>query len=118
MPSAVQHRRVGKLAPAATPVASGATIWPALLLFGSGAASLVYQLLWIKQLSLVVGVEVYAVTIAVSAFFAGLAVGGAWLGRIADRLERPLRLYAWLEGAVALLAVASTLLLAHSAAAF
>ena len=118
MPSAVQHRRVGKLVPATTPVASGATIWPALLLFGSGAASLVYQLLWIKQLSLVVGVEVYAVTIAVSAFFAGLAVGGAWLGRIADRLERPLRLYAWLECAVALLAVGSTLLLAHSATAF
>lgn len=92
--------------------------WPALLLFGSGAASLVYQLLWIKQLSLVVGVEVYAVTIAVSAFFAGLAIGGAWLGRISDRLEHPLRLYAWLEGAVALLAVASTVLLAHSAPAF
>lgn len=118
MPSAVQQRRVGKLASAATPVASGAVLWPALLLFGSGAASLVYQLLWIKQLSLVVGVEVYAVTIAVSAFFAGLAVGGAWLGRMSDRLEHPLRLYAWLECAVALLAIASTVLLAHSAPAF
>ena len=118
MPSAVQQRRVGKLASAAKPVASATSFWPALLLFGSGAAALVYQLLWIKQLSLVVGVEVYAVTIAVSAFFAGLAVGGAWLGRIADRMARPLRLYAWLECAVALLAVASTLLLAHSAAAF
>ncbi|HET6555384.1 MAG TPA: fused MFS/spermidine synthase [Dyella sp.] len=118
MPSAVQHRRVGKLASAATPFASAARFWPALLLFGSGAASLVYQLLWIKQLSLVVGVEVYAVTIGVSAFFAGLAVGGAWLGRVADGLHHPLRLYAWLECAVAILAVASTVLLAHSAAAF
>lgn len=90
----------------------------ALLLFGSGAASLVYQLLWIKQLSLVVGVEVYAVTMAVSAFFGGLAVGGAWLGRKADDLQRPLRLYALLEGAVAILAVAATFALAHSAAAF
>jgi len=41
------------------------------LLFASGAAALVYQLLWIKQLSLVVGVDVHAATIAVSAFFAG-----------------------------------------------
>ncbi|WP_354016159.1 fused MFS/spermidine synthase [Dyella japonica] len=89
-----------------------------MLLFGSGAASLVYQLLWIKQLSLVVGVEVYAVTMAVSAFFAGLALGGAWLGRKADELQRPLRLYALLEGAVAVLAVIATFLLAHSAAAF
>ncbi|WP_267224383.1 fused MFS/spermidine synthase [Dyella silvae] len=102
----------------AAPVISSANLWPLLLLFGSGAASLVYQLLWIKQLSLVVGVEVYAVTIAVSAFFAGLAIGGAWFGRVSDRLQRPLRLYAWLEGAVALLAVAATMSLAHSAALF
>jgi spermidine synthase len=118
MPSAVQQRRVGKLAPARDRALPATALWPSVLLFGSGAASLVYQLLWIKQLSLVVGVEVYAVTIAVSAFFAGLAIGGAWLGRVADRLQRPLQLYAWLEGAVALLAVAATLLLAHSAAAF
>lgn len=118
MPSALQHRRAGKFASAVHPMASAAATWPALLLFGSGAASLVYQLLWIKQLSLVVGVEVYAVTIAVSAFFAGLAIGGAWLGRVADRLQRPLRLYAWLEIAVALLAVAATMSLAHGAAPF
>ncbi|TBR36000.1 spermidine synthase [Dyella terrae] len=93
-------------------------VWPIAMLFLSGAAALVYQLLWIKQLSLVVGVEVYAVTIAVSAFFAGLAVGGFWLGLRADRLERPLRLYAALEVGVAVLGVAATWLLAHSAPAF
>jgi len=110
--------RVGQHAFVAEPVESSVATWSALLLFCSGAASLVYQLLWIKQLSLVVGVEVYAVTIAVSAYFAGLAIGGAWFGRKADRLTRPLRLYAWLEGAIAVLAVAATLLLAHSAALF
>ena len=118
MPSAVQHRRVGKPVSAAAPVASTTATLPAWLLFGSGAAALVYQLLWIKQLSLVVGVEVYAVTVAVSAFFAGLAIGGAWFGRVADRLQHPLRLYAWLECVVAVLAVIATLLLAHSAALF
>lgn len=91
---------------------------PLAMLFLSGACALVYQILWIKQLSLVVGVEVYAVTIAVSAFFAGLAVGGYWLGRRADRLQRPLRLYAWLEAGVAVLSVAATFLLARSAPAF
>ena len=39
-------------------VASPALLIPALLRFVSGAAALVYQVLWIKQLSLVVGVEV------------------------------------------------------------
>src|SRR6202021_3201288 len=55
-----------------------------LLLFFSGTAALIYQVLWIKQLSLVVGVEVYSITVSVSAFFAGLAGGGALLGRVAD----------------------------------
>jgi hypothetical protein len=51
----------------------------ASLLIASGAAALVYQVLWVKQLSLVVGVDVYAITTGVSAFFAGLALGGAVL---------------------------------------
>jgi len=89
-----------------------------LLLFSSGAAALVYQVLWIKQLSLVVGIEVYAVTTAVSAFFAGLALGGALFGRLADRNARPLRLYAQMEFGVAVIAVATTIALAHAASPF
>lgn len=97
----------------------GLAAWvPALLLFASGGAALVFQVLWVKQLSLVVGVEVYAVTTAISAFFAGLALGGLAFGRLADRLERPLRLYAGLEFLVALLAVAATVALANAASAF
>jgi hypothetical protein len=41
---------------------------PVILLFVSGAAALVYQTLWVKQLGLAVGVDVYAVTTTVSAF--------------------------------------------------
>src|SRR5262245_49535305 len=84
----------------------------ACLLLLSGAAALVYQVLWIKQLSLVVGVDVYAVTIGVSAFFAGLAGGGYWLGRLADRVARPLALFARIELGTALLGVAATVALA------
>lgn len=57
----------------------------AVLLFMSGVAALVFQIIWIKQLSLVVGVDVHAVTLAISAFFAGLGMGGLVLGRLADR---------------------------------
>jgi predicted membrane-bound spermidine synthase len=91
---------------------------PALLLFASGGSALVFQVLWVKQLSLVVGVEVYAVTTAISAFFAGLALGGLAFGRLADRLVRPLRLYAGLEFLVALLGVATTVALANAAGTF
>jgi spermidine synthase len=87
-------------------------------LFSSGTAALVFQVLWVKQLSLVVGVEVYSVTIAVSAFFAGLALGGALLGRFADRWRHPLLLYALLETAVAITGVTTTVALSHTPAAF
>jgi spermidine synthase len=92
--------------------------WPALLLFASGAASLVYQVLWIKQLALVVGAEVQAVTTGVSAFFAGLALGGWMFGRLADRVNKPLRLYAWIELLAPTLAVGCTFSMAHAARPF
>jgi hypothetical protein len=91
---------------------------PALLLFASGTAALVYQVLWIKQLSLVVGVDVYAVTTGVSAFFAGLALGGALFGRWVDRLAQPFLLYAILELGIAVLGVSATLALARAAPPF
>lgn len=102
----------------ATAPAAARTLLPSSLLFLSGAAALIYQLLWIKQLSLIVGVDVYAITIAISAFFAGLAIGGVVFGRWADRLSRPYLLYAALEVAVAILGIAATQSLAHSAAFF
>ena len=91
--------------PISLPLAAG-------LLFISGVASLAYQLLWVKQLSLIVGVEVYAVTIAVSAFFGGLALGsyvfGRWIERLVQDSHAPIRVYALLECGIAVLAVATT----------
>jgi spermidine synthase len=90
---------------------------PALLFF-SGISALVFQILWIKQLSLIVGVDVYAMTIAISGFFVGLAAGGAVFGRIADGTPRPLRLYAALEGATATIGILTTLTLARASSPF
>ena len=85
----------------------------AALLAGSGAAALVYETLWVKQLALVVGVDVYAVTTVVSAFFAGLALGSAFFGARADRTDTPLALYGRLELVVALLAPLVSFLLSE-----
>ncbi|MBS0450386.1 MAG: fused MFS/spermidine synthase [Proteobacteria bacterium] len=92
--------------------------WPAALLFASGVAALVYQVLWIRQLSLVVGVDVHAVSLGVGAFFAGLAAGGWLFGRWADRAGQPWRLYAVLELAAGLLGLAVTFALGAIAPAF
>jgi len=105
----------------AIPVSQAApatSLIPALLLCISGAAALVYQVVWIKQLSLVVGVEVYAITTGISAFFAGLALGGWLFGRWADRLQQPVLLYAGLEVLVALLGVGATVAMSLAAGAF
>ncbi|VVE12589.1 fused MFS/spermidine synthase [Pandoraea anhela] len=109
-----QHRQSTAYAKTTAP----SLAWPALLLVLSGASALVFQMLWIRQLSLVVGVEVHAVSIAISAFFGGLAYGGWYFGRRADAVRNPMRLYAALEVAVALSAVVSTLILARAAAPF
>jgi spermidine synthase len=88
------------------------------LLFLSGAAALVYQVLWAKQLSLVVGVDIHAITIAISAFFAGLGFGGLLIGRLADIITQPVRFYAGLELGVAASGFAATWTLARIAPLF
>lgn len=89
-----------------------------LLLVVSGAVALIFQVLWVKQLTLIVGVDVHAVTTGVSAFVAGLALGGLALGAAVDRTARPPRLYAIVELGVAIVGVATTMALAHGARAF
>jgi spermidine synthase len=88
-----------------------------LFLVVSGAAALVYQVVWVKQLALILGVDLHAVAMGVAAFFAGLAFGSWVFGRIADRTSNPLRLFAWLEGGVAILGVTVTLALSAAAPA-
>ena len=116
--SAAKSRLLVTEASLAASAPSGVVRLFCLLMFLSGVAALIYQVLWVRQLSLVVGIEIYSITIAVSAFFVGLAAGGAVFGRVADRVASAMRLYVVLEIAVALCAVATTLLLPHAAMPF
>ena len=84
----------------------------AILVFLSGAASLVYEVLWLKELGLLFGSTAYAAATTLAVFFLGLAVGGAVFGRLSPRLRSPLRTYAWIELGIAASAVAYFLLLA------
>lgn len=67
----------------------------------SGCAALVYQVLWTRWMSLVIGSTTFAVSAVLAAFMAGLALGSRIFGRLADRVRRPLRLYAALEAGLA-----------------
>ena len=74
---------------------------PYLLFFLSGAASLVYEVAWVRSLGLVFGNSHLAVTTVLALFMGGLALGSALLGKRADAARRPLALYGMLELGVA-----------------
>jgi spermidine synthase len=63
----------------------------------SGAAGLVYEIVWSRQLVLVFGNTTQAVSAILTGFFGGMAIGATVGGRIADRVRSPLRLYGLLE---------------------
>ena len=68
----------------------------------SGVSGLIYQVLWQRMLALVFGVSAYATATVLSAFMAGLALGGFAAGRAADRLANPLLWYGAIEVAIGL----------------
>jgi len=77
----------------------------ATLFFLSGTAALIYQVAWLRILSLVFGVTVYAASAVLTSFMGGLALG-SWLGgRAADRVRAPLRVFAFLELGIAVSAL-------------
>ena len=80
---------------------------PALagLLFLSDISALVYQVLWLRLLSLTFGVTIYAASTVLAAFMAGLAVGSFAAGRIADRTRYPLRMFGAVEILIGLCAL-------------
>jgi spermidine synthase len=78
----------------------------AVLFFLSGACALIYQVLWLRQLSLIFGVTVYAASTVLATFMAGLAIGSAAAGRLSERVRRPLL---WFGAAEALIGVTALL---------
>ncbi len=81
---------------------------PFLALFAvSGAAALIYEVVWTRLLTLQMGHGVAAASTVLAAFMGGLAIGSAIAGRIGGRLSprQALTIYASLEMAIALLAL-------------
>jgi spermidine synthase len=77
-------------------------------LFASGMATLVYELIWFRYLTLVFGATLYALSAVLCAFMLGLA-GGAWgMGRILEKGSGSKRLILWygiFEGLIGLYAL-------------
>jgi spermidine synthase len=67
----------------------------------SGAAALVYETIWMRWFRLAFGSTSHAASATLCAYFLGLAIGAALVGRLAGRSARPLRLYGGVEVAAA-----------------
>jgi spermidine synthase len=79
---------------------------PVLCLFAmSGASGLVYEVIWARQLGLIFGNTTSSVTVVLSAFMAGLALGAVVAGRWLVRRSKPMKLYAVLEGLIGIYAL-------------
>lgn len=75
---------------------------PYIMVFFSGFAGLVYQVLWMRQLGLLLGNTAYAAATVLAVFFGGLATGSWFWGRRVSKAKHPLGVYGFLEFGIAL----------------
>lgn len=80
-------------------------------LVASGAAALIYEVVWLRQIALVMGSTVYALSTVLTVFLGGLALGAYLGGRLVQRRGATARLYAGLEVGIAATALLVPVLL-------
>jgi spermidine synthase len=87
---------------------------PLLLLLAvsavTGATSFIYEVVWIRMLSMVLGSSTHAFELMLSAFILGLALGGLFIQRWIDRAAAVLRTLAIVQVVMGLCALATLFL--------
>jgi predicted membrane-bound spermidine synthase/tetratricopeptide (TPR) repeat protein len=73
-----------------------------LALFVSGLAGLMHEVIWAKLLVALIGNTADSNAVVLCVFMAGLAIGAIAFGWRADRWQKPLLVYAWLEALIGL----------------
>jgi spermidine synthase len=87
---------------------SNAPLWA---FFVSGAAGLVYQVVWARLLGRLVGSDALGIALTLTVFMLGLGLGAPLVARVARESLLPLRLWSMLAGAIAVWALASPFVL-------
>jgi spermidine synthase len=87
------------------PWRGGFDSWVPVLFLASGAAGLIYQVVWTQDLVLIFGDTTLAIVTTVSAFLAGLGIGSLVGAALGARLRRALAVYGLVEMAVGCLAL-------------
>ena len=73
----------------------------------TGLASFIYEIAWIRMLSMLLGSSSHAFEIMLATFIAGLAFGGLWVKRRIDTLEDPVAFLGRMQWIMGILAVAT-----------
>jgi spermidine synthase len=89
-----------------------------LLFFASGISGLMYEVVWLRILSRIIGVTSYATAVTLAAFMAGLALGSFIFGRLVDKRNDQLRIFALLQMWLAVFAIVTPFILAGSVAVY
>ena len=86
----------------ATPVSPGSREFASILaLFvGSGAAALIYQVVWFQILSLVIGSSTVSLGVLLGTFMGGMCLGSLLLPRFVAASHHPLKVYGLMELAI------------------
>ena len=87
-----------------TPISYGLFLLIAAL---TGAASFIYEIGWIRMLSLVLGSSTHSFELMLSAFILGLACGGYWVRKRIDRVADTARFLGIVQVAMGLAALAT-----------
>jgi len=72
-----------------------------LLFIGSGCAALIYEIVWFQLLSLIIGSSAVSMGVLLGTFMGGMCIGSLFLSRYVSSRQHPLRVYAYLELAIA-----------------
>jgi spermidine synthase len=75
--------------------------------FVTALSSFIYEISWIRMLSLVIGSATHSFELMLSAFILGLALGAWWIGKHADNVGRAVRTLAIVQLAMGSLAIAT-----------
>lgn len=86
-------------------------LWTAL---GTAVASFVYEIAWIRMLSLVLSSTTHSFELMLSAFILGLALGSFWVRGRADRFSDPLRTLGIVQLCMGILALATLPIYFHA----
>src|SRR3954466_2460367 len=87
--------------PAAVVISAPPMLPGVLLLFiGSGAAALIYEVVWFQLIQLIIGATAVSLGVLLATFMGGMCAGSLLLPRFVPAGRHPLRVYAQLELAI------------------